>query len=54
MLALYVCSLTANVVVGVMVSVAAGVSIRAAVRAAARNKLMKLIGSWLLSKLSVA
>jgi hypothetical protein len=53
-LALYMCSLTANVVVGVTAKAAAGVSIRAAARAAARNKPMRLIGSWLLSQLSVA
>jgi hypothetical protein len=47
-LALYVCSLTANVVVGVMARVAARVSVRAAARAAARNKPMRLIGSQLL------
>ena len=50
MLALYMCGLTANVAVGVMARAAAGVS----VRAAARNKLMRLIGSRLLSQLSVA
>ena len=62
MLALYTCSLTANVAVEVMVRAAAGVSVRAAarvaaraaVRVAARNKLMRLIGSRLLSQLSVA
>ena len=61
-LALYACGLTANVVVGVTVRAAAGVSIRAAARAAtkadakaaARNKPMRLIGSGLLSQLSVA
>jgi hypothetical protein len=57
-LALYTCGLTANVAVRVTVRVAAGVSVRAAarvaVRAAARNKPMRLIGSRLLSQLSVA
>ena len=50
MLALYVCGLTANMAVGVTARAAAGVS----VRAAARNKPMRLIGSQLLSQLSVA
>ena len=50
MLALYVCGLTANVAVGVMARAAVGVS----VREAARNKPMRLIGSQLLSQLSVA
>jgi hypothetical protein len=50
--------------VGVMARAAAGVSVRAAaraatlaraaVRAAAKNKPIRLIGSWLLSQLSVA
>ena len=69
-LALSTCGLTANVAVGVTARSAAGVSIRAAVRAAARaatraaaradakaavrNKPMRLIGSQLLSQLSVA
>ena len=61
-LALYVCGLTANVAVGVTGRAAAGVSIRvairaaarAAIRAAARNKPIRLIGSRLLSQLSVA
>ena len=66
MLALSTCGLTANVAVGVMARAAAEVSVRAAVRAAARaaaradakaaarNKPMRLIGSRLLSQLSVA
>jgi hypothetical protein len=53
-LALYAYGLTTNVAVGVMPRVAAGVSVRAAARAAARNKPIRLIGSWLLSQLSVA
>jgi hypothetical protein len=61
-LALSACGLTINVAVGVMARAAAGVSVRAAVRAAAkvdvkaaaRNKPMRLIGSRLLSQLSVA
>ena len=65
-LALYACGLTTNIVVGVMVRAAAGVSVRAAarvatraaaraaIRAAAKNKPMRLIGSRLLSQLSVA
>ena len=53
-LALYICGLTANVAVEVTVRVAAGVSVIAAARAAARNKLMRLIGSQLLSQLSDA
>ena len=61
-LALYVCGLTTNMAVGVMAKAAAGVSVRAAARAAARadakvaarNKPMRLIGSRLLSQLSVA
>jgi hypothetical protein len=40
--------------VGVTAKVAAGVSVRAAARVAARNKPMRLIGSRLLSQLSVA
>jgi hypothetical protein len=60
-LALYTCGLTVNVVIGVTGRAAAGVSVRAAARAAvrvdakvaARNKPMRLIGSWLLSQLSV-
>ena len=56
------CGLTANVAVGVMARTAAGVSVRAAARAdakvdakaAARNKLIRLIVSRLLSQLSVA
>jgi predicted small secreted protein len=51
-LALYICGLTANVAVGVMVRVVAEVSVRAAARAAtrmaAKNKPMRLIGSWIL------
>ena len=54
MLALYACGLTANVAVGVTARAAAGVSVRVAARAAARNKPMRLIGSQLLSQLSVA
>ena len=62
MLALSIYGLTANVAVGVMARVAAGVSVRAATsaaaradaKAAARNKPMRLIGSRLLSQLSVA
>ena len=61
-LALSICGLTANVAVGVTARAAAGVSVRAAARAAARadtkaaarNKPMRLIGSRLLSQLSVA
>ena len=61
-LVLSACGLTANVVVGVMARAAAGVSVRVAARAAARadtkaatrNKLIRLIGSQLLSQLSVA
>ena len=61
-LGLFACGLTANVVVGVTARVAAGVPVRAAARAAARadakaaamNKPMRLIGSRLLSQLSVA
>ena len=57
-LVLYVCGLTANVAVGVTAREAAGVSVRAAARAdakaATRNKPMRLIGSQLLSQLSVA
>jgi hypothetical protein len=57
-LALSTCGLTANVAVGVTARAAAGVSIRAAagvsIRAATRNKPMRLIGSRLLSQLSVA
>ena len=61
-LALYAYDLTANVVVGVTARAAARVSVRAAARAAARadakatarNKPMRLIGSQLLSQLSVA
>jgi hypothetical protein len=61
-LGLFACGLTANVVVEVMARAAAGISVRAAARAAARadakaaarNKLMRLIGSQLLSQLSVA
>ena len=65
-LALSTCGLTANVAVGVTARAAAGVSVRAAIRAAARaaaradakaaarNKPMRLIGSRLLSQLSVA
>jgi hypothetical protein len=49
-LALHACGLTANLAVGVTARAAAGVS----VRAAARNKPMRLIGSRLLSQLSVA
>ena len=49
--------LTANVAVGVTARAAAEVSVRAAARvaarAAARNKPMRLIGSRLLSQLSV-
>ena len=60
-LALSVCGLTANVAVRVTGRAAVGVSIRAATRAAARadakaaarNKPMRLIGSQLLSQLSV-
>jgi hypothetical protein len=56
------CGLTVNVVVRVPEEAAAGVSVRAAARvaarvdakAAARNKPMRLIGSRLLSQLSVA
>jgi hypothetical protein len=59
---LYACGLTANVAVRVTGRAAAGVSVRAAARAAARadakaaarNKLMRLIGSQLLSQLLVA
>jgi hypothetical protein len=62
MLGLFACGLTANVVVGVTARAAAGVSVRVAARAAARadakaatrNKPMRLIGSQLLSQLSVA
>ena len=57
-LALSTCGLTANMAVGVTARAAAGVSVRAAARAdakaAARNKPMRLIGSRLLSQLSVA
>ena len=61
-LALYACSLTANVAVGVMGRAATRAAARAAARAdaradakaAARNKLMRLIGSRLLNQLSVA
>jgi hypothetical protein len=57
-LGLFACGLTANVVVGVTARAAAGVSVRAAARAdakaAARNRPMRLIGSRLLSQLSVA
>ena len=61
-LALSTCGLIANMAVRVMARAAAGVSVRAAARAAARvdtkaavrNKPMKLIGSRLLSQLSVA
>ena len=61
-LALYACGLTVNVAIGVTGRAAAGVSVRAAARAAARvdakvaarNKPMRLIGSQLLSQLSVA
>ena len=61
-LALYVCSLTANVAVRVTARAAAGVSVRVAARAAvradakaaARNKPMRLTSSQLLSQLSVA
>ena len=42
MLALYVCSLTANIVVGVIIRAAVGVS----VIAATRNKLIRLIVMW--------
>ena len=60
-LALSTCGLTVNVA-GVTARAAAGVSVRAAARAAARadtkaaarNKSMRLIGSQLLSQLSVA
>ena len=62
MLALYVCGLTINVAVGVIVRAVVGVSVRAAarvatraaIRATVRNKPMRLIGSQLLSQLSVA
>ena len=62
MLVLYICSLTANVAIGVTTRAAAEVfiraaaraAVRAAVRVAARNKLIRLIGSQLLSQLSVA
>ena len=61
-LALYACSLTANVAGGVTGRAAAGVSVRAAARAtarvdakaAARNKPMRLIVSRLLSQPLVA
>jgi hypothetical protein len=61
-LALYMCGLTTNVAVGVMARAVVGVSVRAAARAvaradaraAARNKPIRLIGSRLLSQLSVA
>jgi hypothetical protein len=61
-LALYACGLTTNMAVGVTARVAVGVSVRMAARAAAkadtkvaaRNKPMRLIGSQLLSQLSVA
>ena len=56
-LALSTCGLTANVAVEVTARAVARVSVRAAaraaVRAAARNKPMRLIGSQLLSQLSV-
>jgi hypothetical protein len=48
-----VVGVTARVVVGVSVRAAARAAARAAVRTAARNKLMRLIGSRLLSQLSV-
>ena len=57
-LALSTYGLTANVAVGVTARAAAGVSVKAAARAdakaAARNKPIRLIGSRLLSQLSVA
>ena len=45
---------TVRVAAGVFVRAAARAAARAAVRAAARNKPMRLIGSRLLSQLSVA
>ena len=49
-----VVGVTAREAAGVSVRAATRTAIRAAVRAAARNKPMRLIGSQLLSQLSVA
>ena len=53
-LALSTCGLTANVAVGVTARAAARAAARADAKAAVRNKPMRLIGSRLLSQLSVA
>jgi hypothetical protein len=58
MLTLYTCSLIANITIEVIARVVTGVSVgaatRVAIKTAAKNKSMKLIGSQLLSLVSVA